>query len=262
MAVFEESEFNRPCRDETLRRFLEKAGHCVAEALSIVQNHEDPLVARSDVENAISLLGSAGSELEYLINYPKITSPFGKEHGELSRLAEQGLLAVLNTSIHDLEFTVRVWNCLDTLHLLYVGSLVQLRESDYLKLHNFGRKSLKEVKETLTKMGLSLNMSTVGWLPPLTSVSINGKWVKVAGAALGWEQVLRLHDPLIRTAQWKVGFQISTLGVLGNIQLLSPNSSVKLSPGMVFSIDPLANPRRTSMDVVLSQQPSDRKEEP
>ena len=45
----------------------------------------------------------------------------------------------------------------------YIGELVQKTESEMLKTKNFGRKSLKEIKEILAEMGLSLGMKLEGW---------------------------------------------------------------------------------------------------
>jgi DNA-directed RNA polymerase subunit alpha len=67
--------------------------------------------------------------------------------------------------VDDLELSVRSANCLYFEGILYVGELVQKTELDLLKLRHFGRKSLKEVKECLQEMGLSLGMKLGGWSP-------------------------------------------------------------------------------------------------
>jgi DNA-directed RNA polymerase subunit alpha len=46
-----------------------------------------------------------------------------------------------------------------------IGDLVQKSESEMLKTKNFGRKSLKEIKEILGEMGLSLGMRLTNWPP-------------------------------------------------------------------------------------------------
>ncbi len=61
-------------------------------------------------------------------------------------------------SIDELEVSVRTANALATLKLQTVGELCQRTESDLLKTTNFGRQSLKEVKELLAELGLSLGM--------------------------------------------------------------------------------------------------------
>jgi DNA-directed RNA polymerase subunit alpha len=67
--------------------------------------------------------------------------------------------------IDELEFSVRSANCLKNDNVLYVGDLVQKTEMDMLRTPNFGRKSLNEIKEVLTKMGLHLGMQIDGWPP-------------------------------------------------------------------------------------------------
>ena len=58
--------------------------------------------------------------------------------------------------IKDLEFSVRTLNCLRKVGIATVGELVSHSESELMAIKNFGRKSLNEVKEKLTEMGLLL----------------------------------------------------------------------------------------------------------
>ncbi len=77
---------------------------------------------------------------------------------------------VLNRDLADLDLTIRAQNCLGDhehgLKIRTVGELVQKTEAELLKTRNFGRKSLKEVKEALSDIGLSLGMKLEGWAPP------------------------------------------------------------------------------------------------
>jgi DNA-directed RNA polymerase subunit alpha len=66
-------------------------------------------------------------------------------------------------SVDDLELSVRSANCLQNANIRYIGELVQKTEAEMLKTKNFGRKSLKEIKEILSEMGLSLGMKIDGW---------------------------------------------------------------------------------------------------
>lgn len=61
--------------------------------------------------------------------------------------------------IDELEFSVRAHNCLVSAGIKKVIDLVNLSEEDLLKIKNFGRKSLKEVKEILSAFGLSFGMN-------------------------------------------------------------------------------------------------------
>lgn len=68
-------------------------------------------------------------------------------------------------SVDELDLSVRAENCLQAANIKYIGDLVQKTESDMLKTKNFGRKSLKEIKELLAEMGLSLGMKLDNWPP-------------------------------------------------------------------------------------------------
>ena len=68
-------------------------------------------------------------------------------------------------SVDELELSVRSANCLQAANIQYIGELVQRSEAEMLKTKNFGRKSLKEIKEVLAEMGLSLGMRLESWPP-------------------------------------------------------------------------------------------------
>lgn len=69
-------------------------------------------------------------------------------------------------SVDDLELSVRSANCLKNANIRYIGELVVKTEAEMLKTKNFGRKSLNEIKEILSEMGLGLGMKIEGWPPP------------------------------------------------------------------------------------------------
>src|ERR1700683_1115000 len=60
--------------------------------------------------------------------------------------------------VEGLPISVRAFNGLQNADIKYIGELVQRTEQDMLKIKNFGRKSLNEIKEVLADMGLSLGM--------------------------------------------------------------------------------------------------------
>jgi DNA-directed RNA polymerase subunit alpha len=78
---------------------------------------------------------------------------------------EQPFNENLLRSVDELELSVRSANCLANANIKYIGDLVQKTESEMLKTKNFGRKSLKEIKEILTEMNLSLGMKLDNWPP-------------------------------------------------------------------------------------------------
>jgi DNA-directed RNA polymerase subunit alpha len=67
--------------------------------------------------------------------------------------------------VEELELSVRSANCLKNDNIIYIGDLVLKSESDMLRTPNFGRKSLNEIKEVLSQMGLYLGMETPDWPP-------------------------------------------------------------------------------------------------
>ncbi|MSO90217.1 MAG: DNA-directed RNA polymerase subunit alpha [Acetobacteraceae bacterium] len=67
--------------------------------------------------------------------------------------------------VDELELSVRSANCLKNDNIIYIGDLVQKTEQEMLRTPNFGRKSLNEIKEVLSTMGLSLGMTVPTWPP-------------------------------------------------------------------------------------------------
>lgn len=106
------------------------AARILQDQLSVFINFEEPSEVRS---------GEEGREL-----------PFNKN---------------LLRKVDELELSVRSGNCLKNDNIVYIGDLVQKSESDMLRTPNFGRKSLNEIKEVLSSMGLYLGMEVEGWPP-------------------------------------------------------------------------------------------------
>ena len=70
----------------------------------------------------------------------------------------QKMKKLLNMSVNEIELSVRAANCLNNANITSVGQLAQKSEAEMLKYRNFGKKSLNEIKEKLTQLGLSLGM--------------------------------------------------------------------------------------------------------
>jgi DNA-directed RNA polymerase subunit alpha len=87
---------------------------------------------------------------------------------EVKPVEEQKLNENLFRSVDELELSVRSANCLANANIKSIGDLVQKTEAEMLKTKNFGRKSLKEIKEILAEMGLSLGMKLENWPPKTT----------------------------------------------------------------------------------------------
>ena len=99
-----------------------------------------------------------------------------EEEGEVTEEREPISIEPLNDnlwrSIEDLDLSVRSANCLQNAQIRLVGELVQRTEAEMLKTKNFGRKSLKEIKEVLTEFGLELGMRIDGWDPDKRPASL------------------------------------------------------------------------------------------
>jgi DNA-directed RNA polymerase subunit alpha len=72
----------------------------------------------------------------------------------------------LYRSVEELELSVRSANCLKNAEIHKIYQLVAKTEAEMLRTKNFGRKSLNEIKEVLSEMGLTLGMKLEGFAPP------------------------------------------------------------------------------------------------
>ncbi|HET9554464.1 MAG TPA: DNA-directed RNA polymerase subunit alpha [Anaeromyxobacteraceae bacterium] len=102
-------------------------------------------------------------QLSIFINFDETEEPVE----EVKPIEETKLNENLFRSVDELELSVRSANCLQNANIKTIGDLVQKTEAEMLKTKNFGRKSLKEIKEILAEMGLSLGMKLESW-PPKT----------------------------------------------------------------------------------------------
>ena len=71
---------------------------------------------------------------------------------------KEKLKNMLAKSVEELELSVRSSNCLKNANIKTIADLVTKSEVDMLKYRNFGRKSLNEIKEVLSEMGMGLGM--------------------------------------------------------------------------------------------------------
>jgi len=77
---------------------------------------------------------------------------------------EQKLKEILQIPIDELELSVRSANCLREAKIKSIGELAVKSESEMLKTRNFGKKSLREIREKLSKYGLNLGMTNLAHL--------------------------------------------------------------------------------------------------
>jgi DNA-directed RNA polymerase subunit alpha len=99
-------------------------------------------------------------QLQVFVNFDEPESAGSKD-------ADDGLEfnPLLLKKVDELELSVRSANCLKNDNIVYIGDLIQKTEAEMLRTPNFGRKSLNEIKEVLSGMGLHLGMDVEDWPP-------------------------------------------------------------------------------------------------
>lgn len=114
-------------------------------------------------EEAVSLASKILKEqLQIFLTFDESLEPTDEVRGMGTSTLNENLFR----SVDDLELSVRSANCLKNANIRFIGELVVRSEAEMLKTKNFGRKSLNEIKEILTTMGLGLGMKIEGWPPP------------------------------------------------------------------------------------------------
>jgi DNA-directed RNA polymerase subunit alpha len=110
---------------------------------------------------AISPQDSVGLAAKLLKDHMNIFINF-EEEVVAEEVAPERTTAVrnenLDRSVEELELSVRSYNCLKNANISTIRELVVRSEQEMLKTKNFGRKSLNEIKEILSAMGLGLGM--------------------------------------------------------------------------------------------------------
>jgi DNA-directed RNA polymerase subunit alpha len=85
------------------------------------------------------------------VEFEEVVDKQDEEKGKMKKL--------LNMSVNEIELSVRAANCLNNANITTVGQLAMKTEQEMLKYRNFGKKSLNEIKDKLTGLGLALGMS-------------------------------------------------------------------------------------------------------
>jgi DNA-directed RNA polymerase subunit alpha len=96
--------------------------------------------------------------LDVFVGYDKNAIEFEEE--ETRQDDERAKMRkLLNMSVNEIELSVRAANCLNNANITTVGQLAMKTEAEMLKYRNFGKKSLNEIKDKLTSLGLGLGMN-------------------------------------------------------------------------------------------------------
>jgi DNA-directed RNA polymerase subunit alpha len=110
--------------------------------------------------------------LNIFINFEEEDESLAADYPE----PEQEINENLFRPVDELELSVRSANCLQNAGIKLIGELVQKSEAEMLKTKNFGRKSLKEIRDILTEMDLQLGMKLDNWEQMLA------RWKKQQGS--------------------------------------------------------------------------------
>lgn len=96
--------------------------------------------------------------LDVFVGYDKNAVEFEEEQKPVDD-EKAKLKKLLNMSVNEIELSVRAANCLNNANITTVGQLALKTEQEMLKYRNFGKKSLNEIKEKLSALGLTLGMN-------------------------------------------------------------------------------------------------------
>lgn len=129
-----------------------RVGHETDYDCLTLEVHTDGSVAPAD---ALAFAAKILKEqLQNFINFPEEPEPIEDKQEETEEQFNENLFK----TVDELELSVRSANCLQNANIKYIYELVEKSEAEMLKTKNFGRKSLNEIKEILSDMGLSLGM--------------------------------------------------------------------------------------------------------
>ncbi|NLL82742.1 MAG: DNA-directed RNA polymerase subunit alpha [Lentisphaerae bacterium] len=112
---------------------------------------------RVDPDDALKTAASIlRHHLDVFVDYSEEIVEFEEAERKVDEERER-LRRILNMSVNEIELSVRAANCLNNANITTVGELASKSEADMLKYRNFGKKSLNEIKEKLSQLGLGLD---------------------------------------------------------------------------------------------------------
>ncbi|GGK60205.1 DNA-directed RNA polymerase subunit alpha [Rufibacter glacialis] len=108
-----------------------------------------------------ALKGAANILIQHFMLFSDNTMTFETVKPEEEEAVDEEMLhmrKVLKTPLHDMDLSVRAYNCLKAADIRTLGDLVQLDLSDMMKFRNFGKKSLTELENLVQEKGLTFGM--------------------------------------------------------------------------------------------------------
>lgn len=137
---------------------VERINYEVETARVGQNNNFDKLILEVWTNGSISPEEALALAARILIEHFEILTSLNAiadETGLMISKSEDPSVKILETSIDDLDFSVRVYNCLKRANILTLKDLVDKSENEMMKIRNLGKKSLKEVMDKVKDMGLN-----------------------------------------------------------------------------------------------------------
>ncbi|WP_138469807.1 DNA-directed RNA polymerase subunit alpha [Poseidonocella sp. HB161398] len=127
----------------------------------------DKLTMKIETDGSVTPEDAVAFAARILQDQLQIFVNFDEPEAARSESEDDGLEfnPLLLKKVDELELSVRSANCLKNDNIVYIGDLIQKTEAEMLRTPNFGRKSLNEIKEVLSGMGLHLGMDVEDWPP-------------------------------------------------------------------------------------------------
>ena len=137
---------------------IERINYEVESARVGQDNNYDKLILEVWTNGSITPEESIALASRILIEHFEILTDLNEiadETGLMSSKAEDPNQKILETSIDDLDLSVRAYNCLKRAGILTLRDLTDKSENEMMKIRNLGKKSLKEVIDKVKSMGLN-----------------------------------------------------------------------------------------------------------
>ena len=140
---------------------VERINYEVETARVGQNNNFDKLILEVWTNGSISPEEALALAARILIEHFEILTSLNAiadETGLMISKSEDPSVKILETSIDDLDFSVRAYNCLKRANILTLKDLVDKSENEMMKIRNLGKKSLKEVMDKVKDMGLNFRV--------------------------------------------------------------------------------------------------------
>ena len=137
---------------------IERINYEVENARVGQNNNYDKLILEVWTNGSITPEEALALAARILIEHFEVLTELNSiadETGLMISKSEDPAVKILETSIDDLDFSVRAYNCLKRANILTLKDLVDKTENEMMKIRNLGKKSLKEVMDKVKDMGLT-----------------------------------------------------------------------------------------------------------